>query len=79
MWLLSQNYAELQQTLQEAEKRESELRVDLHDLVEIQGNQGQLLSETTGQLDEAKDKIEEQQRELNERAEEIEKLQTKVI
>lgn len=75
---LNKKYIALEQKLKEAEKREEELRADLRDLVEIQGNQAELLTEATRQLDEAYHEIEQQRQDITEKDEEVEKLKTKM-
>eukprot|EP00803_Ostreobium_quekettii_P006303 evm.model.scf_1230.1 EVM.evm.TU.scf_1230.1 scf_1230:18044-23677(+) len=76
---LIQRYNELEQSLLEAEKREGELRADQNDLVEIQHNQGQVLNETTRQLDDAKATVSRLQSELVNKEEEVQQLQAKLL
>ena len=73
-----QRHSELEAALLEADKRERELRADQNDLVEIQRNQGQVLNETTRQLDEAIATIEQQRSDLAKKEEEVEELRRKV-
>eukprot|EP00803_Ostreobium_quekettii_P008472 evm.model.scf_30EXC.3 EVM.evm.TU.scf_30EXC.3 scf_30EXC:38583-51350(-) len=70
---------ELEKALLEADKRERELRADQNDLVEIQHNQGQVLNETTRQLDEAMSTICHQKSELARKEQELEELHKKLL